>query len=87
MGKMRQRLEANLAPELLTITDESHLHRGHVGAQDGRGHFAVVISAKAFVGKAPLARHRLVYSALGDMMETDIHALRLDTQVPAGCQA
>ncbi|MFK7956785.1 MAG: BolA family protein [Lysobacterales bacterium] len=87
MQKMRHRLQADLAPEHLSIDDESHLHRGHAGARDGRGHFAVSISAAAFAGKPPLACHRLVYKALGDMMETDIHALRLDTQVATGSQA
>ncbi len=83
MVRMRELLEAALEPELLEIEDESHLHKGHVGARDGRGHFAVTIAAGAFAGKMPLARHRLVYGALGDMMKTDIHALRIDARVPA----
>ncbi|MEM6572817.1 MAG: BolA family protein [Pseudomonadota bacterium] len=83
MVRMRERLEAALNTELLEIEDESHLHKGHVGARDGRGHFALTIAAAEFTGKAPLARHRLVYAALGDMMETDIHALRIDARAPA----
>lgn len=87
MERMRELLQTALAPVHLNIEDESHLHRGHAGAKDGRGHFAVVITASIFEGKAPLARHRLVYGALGDMMQTDIHALRLDTQVPKQARA
>ena len=82
MVQIRQRLEAALDPELLEIEDESHLHKGHVGARDGRGHFAVTIAAQAFGGKAPLARHRLVYAALGELMQSDIHALRIDARLP-----
>ena len=64
-------------PTHLDIIDESHLHAGHAGAKSGMGHFAVDIQSKAFVGKRPLERHRMIYAALGDMMQTDIHALRM----------
>ena len=61
----------------LEIVDESHLHVGHTGAASGGGHFQVVITAKDFSGLSKLARHRLVYEALGDAMKTDIHALSI----------
>lgn len=73
---------AGLAPLAMELTDESHHHIGHEGARDGRGHFAVRIVSEAFRGIAPLARHRLVYAALGDLMQTDIHALRISAEVP-----
>lgn len=80
------RIEAILteafAPSRLQIKDQSHLHAGHSGAQDGRGHYDVRIVSTAFAGKRPLARHRMVYEALGNMMETDIHALRIDASAP-----
>ncbi len=60
------------------VEDESHLHEGHAGARDGRGHFRVSIVAEAFDGLSPLARHRAVYAALGELMQTDIHALAID---------
>ena len=69
-------------PSHLLVKDQSHLHAGHAGAQDGRGHFDVTIVSDAFVGKRPLARHRLVYDALGNLMETDIHALRIHASTP-----
>jgi len=80
------RIEAILreafAPTHLLVKDQSHLHAGHAGAQDGMGHYDVTIVSDAFADKRPLARHRLIYDALGTMMETDIHALRIDARVP-----
>jgi BolA protein len=77
---MRERLATALAPELLEITDESHLHAGHAGARDGRGHFYVRIASPRFQGLSRLAQHRLVYDALGDLMATDIHAVRISAE-------
>ena len=80
--KIRARLQGALAPTSLEIVDESHKHAGHEGARDGRGHFAVSIVSAAFSGELPLARHRRVYAALGEMMQTDIHALSIHAQTP-----
>jgi BolA protein len=66
-----------LEPSYLLVKDQSHLHAGHAGAKDGRGHFDVTIVSEAFAGKRPLARHRLIYDALGSLMDTDIHALSI----------
>ena len=79
---IRQRLTEALAPEHLTIIDESHKHAGHVGAQSGGGHFAVTLVAGAFAGQGLLARHRMVYDALGLAMHTDIHALSIRAYTP-----
>ena len=80
---IRAALETALSPVSLEVVDESHKHAGHAGARDGRGHFAVVVVSEAFAGKLPLARHRLVYAALGDLMSTDIHALSIKASTPA----
>jgi BolA protein len=80
--RIRAHLVDALAPSELEIEDESHRHAGHVGARDGRGHFRVRIVAAAFSGQPLLARHRRVYAALGQMMQTDIHALALDARAP-----
>ncbi|MEO7432462.1 MAG: BolA family protein [Dokdonella sp.] len=82
MGAIRALLEASLEPSALQVEDESHKHAGHAGARDGRGHFRVTIVSAAFRGQAPLARHRAVYAALGDLMQTDIHALAIDARAP-----
>ena len=79
---IRSRLAAALAPTALDIEDESHRHAGHAGARDGRGQFRVRIVSAAFEGQSPLARHRAVYAALGDLMQTDIHALVIDARTP-----
>ena len=79
---IRSRLAAALAPTALDVEDESHRHAGHAGARDGRGHFRVRIVSAAFEGQGAIARHRAVYAALGDLMQTDIHALAIDARTP-----
>ena len=80
---IRSALQTALAPSRLEVVDESHKHAGHAGARDGRSHFAVKVVSEAFAGKAPLARHRQVYAALGELMQTDIHALSIEARTPA----
>ena len=70
------------SPEKLLVKDQSHLHAGHAGARDGRGHYDVTIVSQAFSGERPLQRHRMIFDALGSMMETDIHALRIHASAP-----
>jgi BolA protein len=79
---LRRRLELRFAPKLLVIEDESHLHAGHAGAAGGHSHFRVTIVAEAFRGVSPVARHRLVYAAVGDLLESDIHALAIEASPP-----
>ena len=81
MLRMRAAL-SSLAPRELEVVDDSHEHVGHEGARDGRGHFSVDITSAIFEGLAPVARHRRIYAALGDMMQTDIHALAIDARAP-----
>ena len=81
--QIRARLVEALAPLELQVEDESYKHVGHEGARDGRGHFAVRIRSAAFEGQPLLVRHRLVYEALGTLMQTDIHALTLKTFAPS----
>jgi BolA protein len=82
VAAIRRALEAALAPQSLEIEDESHRHAGHAGAADGRGHFRVDIVSAAFTGLNPIARHRAVYSAVGELMTTDIHALAIRARTP-----
>ena len=72
---------------MLEIVDDSHKHAGHVGAADGRGHFKVRIVSARFDQLDRLQRHRLVYEALGTLMETDIHAVQLTALTPQQAQA
>lgn len=73
---LKQRLQT-LKPESLEIIDESHLHVGHEGAKDGASHFRLVITSSAFNGLRPLARHRLVYDLVDDLIPYPIHALAI----------
>lgn len=78
LAEIEARLRAALDPEALHVEDQSHLHAGHAGARDGRGHFSVMIVDRAFNGQPVLARHRAVYRALANLMQTDIHALAIE---------
>lgn len=78
---IRERLAA-LSPSLLEIEDESHLHAGHAGAAGGAGHYRLRVIASCFAGLSAVARHRLVYHQLQDLIPFPIHALALDTQAP-----
>jgi len=82
LSLLEERLTRALAPDLLELRDDSALHAGHVGAREG-GHFHLVIRSKKFVGLAPLARHRLVYEALGDLNAVGVHALSIDARIPS----
>jgi len=74
---IEKRLRSALTIDSIEIVDESHLHIGHPGASSGGGHFRVAIVAENFEGLPTLARHRLIYDALGDAMQTEIHALSI----------
>ena len=79
---IRERL-ASLQPARLEIHDESAQHAGHAGSRpEGGTHWQVRIVSEAFRGKTPVARHRMVYEALGDLMDRDIHALRIEAFAP-----
>lgn len=78
---IRERL-SRLAPDTLEVFDDSHEHAGHAGAKDGGGHFQLVIVSREFAGKPAVARHRLVYEALSDLMPKQIHALAIRAYTP-----
>jgi len=80
--RIRALLAQGLHASVIEVIDESHLHVGHAGAREGKGHFRVRIVSDAFAGLRPIQRHQLVYRALGDMMHTDIHALSIAAFTP-----
>lgn len=81
-ARIRALLVAALAPTEIELIDESQKHVGHAGARDGRGHYALRIVSAAFGGNGALVRHRQVYAALGELMQTDIHALSIVALAP-----
>jgi len=82
-AEMRRRLEAALAPEQLELIDDSAAHAGHAGAAPGGStHWRLTVVSSQFSGKPTVARHRLVYQALGDLMQNPIHALSITARAP-----
>jgi BolA family transcriptional regulator, general stress-responsive regulator len=75
-------LLAALQPSKVEIIDDSHKHAGHAGAREGGGHYRLNIVSAQFAGKSTVARHRMIYSALGEMMKQDIHALNITAFAP-----
>jgi len=78
---IRQRLAA-LEPDTYTLEDESAQHKGHAGAPSGGGHYRLVLVSHKFRNLSTLARHRLVYEAMGELMQRDIHALAITALTP-----
>lgn len=81
IAEIERRL-ATLNPEQVEIIDDSAMHAGHAGARDGGGHFRLRIVASCFLGISVIARHRLVYDALGSLMKREVHALSIDATPP-----
>lgn len=81
LEQIRERL-AVLHPLQIELADDSHLHAGHAGVRDGGGHYRLRIVSAQFIGKSTVARHRMIYSALGEMMKQGIHALNITACTP-----
>jgi BolA family transcriptional regulator, general stress-responsive regulator len=83
VDEIRARLQAALAPEQVEIADESRLHAGHAGARpSGETHFRALVVSSRFAGRGRIERQRMVYAALGDLMQGKIHALAMQTLTP-----
>lgn len=65
-------------PSKILVKDDKEEHIGHAHADSG--HFTVIIQSSAFNGKTAIQQHRLVYEALGSLMQTHIHALRIKSE-------
>ena len=80
---IRERLESNLASSKVSVIDESIQHSGHAGApSSGDSHFQLQIISPQFSGLSRVARHRLIYAALGDAFDQGLHALRIIAKAP-----
>lgn len=81
--EMLDRLEKSLGPTRIELRDDSEKHRGHGGYNPaGESHFFLAIEAPAFTGLGRVQRQRLVYKALGDLMDQRVHALAMETKAP-----
>ena len=77
---LRRALEATH----VEVQDESHLHAGHAGAKEsGGGHFRAVIVSERFDGLSRVAAQRVVFAALGELMQGEIHAFAMTTYTPS----
>jgi BolA protein len=82
-AEMLTRLRSALSPTRIALVDDSEQHRGHGGYNPaGESHFSLVIESAAFAGKNRVERQRLVYGALGDLMESRVHALTIRATAP-----
>ena len=80
---IRDRLSDKLAPRRLRVDDDSHQHVGHAGARPGgQTHYSVEVVSESFAGMTRVARHRLVYDILSDLLADTVHALQLRALTP-----
>ena len=82
LADIERRLRAEFEPTGFTLADDSAKHAGHAGAASGGGHFDVRLVSTRFAGLSRVARHRLVYASLSDLMRHAIHALAIDARTP-----
>jgi BolA protein len=83
-AEMLRRLNAELKPTSIELTDDSEQHRGHGGYNPaGESHFSLVIESPAFAGKSRVERQRMIYAALGDLMRERVHALSIRATAPS----
>jgi BolA protein len=82
VATIEARIRKALAPESLIITDDSEAHAGHRGEARGRGHYLLTIVSRQFEGRTLVARHQLVYEALGELMGREIHSIRIEALAP-----
>jgi len=80
-AQIRERLAA-LEPQSVELLDESGRHVGHAGAAAGGSHFRLVIVSPRFAGRDKLSRHRMIFDALGPLMQREIHALAIQALAP-----
>lgn len=80
--RVARRLRAELQAVHVEVADESHLHAGHPGARGGGGHFRALIVSPRFAGLGRVAAQRLVYAALGNLLDGEIHAISMTTLTP-----
>ena len=82
MQTIEERMRADLSPDAIELIDESAMHAGHAGAAGGGGHYRMRIVSPRFAGLSRIARHRLVYDSLSDLMRHAIHALAIEALTP-----
>ncbi|AFY68758.1 transcriptional regulator, BolA protein family [Thalassoporum mexicanum PCC 7367] len=85
IAKITTILQDQLAAEVVEIVDQTHKHAGHAGRREapaGSGHYDAIVVSPQFANKTMMQQHRLVYAALSDLMQSEIHALSIKTYTP-----
>jgi BolA protein len=82
VDRIQRQIQQALGTDRIELIDDSHLHAGHAGAREGKGHFRVRVVSPRFAGLRTLQRHQLVYRSLEELMQTDIHALSIVALTP-----
>jgi BolA protein len=81
--EMLRRLNSALSPTSIELIDDSEQHRGHGGYNPaGESHFTLKIESPAFAGKSRVERQRMIYAALGELMDARVHALSIRASAP-----
>jgi BolA protein len=81
--EMLRRLNSSLSPTSIELIDDSEQHRGHGGYNPaGESHFTLRIESPAFAGKNRVQRQRMIYAALGELMDARVHALSIRASAP-----
>ena len=82
-AEMLRRLNSALSPARVDLIDDSEEHRGHGGYNPaGESHFTLLIESATFAGKSRVERQRMIYAALGDLMDSRVHALSIRAKAP-----
>ena len=82
-AEMLARLNSALSPTSVELIDDSEQHRAHGGYNpQGESHFSLRIESHAFAGKSRVERQRMIYAALGPLMESRVHALSIRATAP-----
>ena len=83
-SRIESAIRAHLAPQAMTLSDDSALHAGHAGSSGaGETHYRLRVVSPVFDGLSRVARQRLVHEALREEFATGLHALALDLKTPA----
>lgn len=83
IADVEHRIRQAIQPESLLMLDLSHLHKGHAGDRPyGQSHYHAIIKASAFAGQSRVARQRMVFAALGSIVDNEVHALSMELRAP-----
>jgi stress-induced morphogen len=84
-NRIKAKLQSALEATALEIDDVSYQHSGHAAVREtaeGETHFNVKIVSPKFEGQSLVKRHRLVYDALADELQSGLHALSIVAKSP-----